>query len=102
MAPREANAFEYDWRYRARPQQLPPAGSWRVWLLMAGRGFGKTRCGAECVRAGGKGGRRRIALVGPTAADARNVMGEGAIPDSCHFARSGAPPLRAPQAPAYA
>ena len=33
MAPGEANAFEYDWRYRARPEQLPPAGSWRVWLL---------------------------------------------------------------------
>src|SRR5215472_10376699 len=41
MTPGEANAFEYDWRYRARPEQLPPAGSWRVWLLMAGRGFGK-------------------------------------------------------------
>ena len=31
MAPGEANAFEYDWRYRARPEQLPPAGSWRIW-----------------------------------------------------------------------
>jgi phage terminase large subunit-like protein len=51
MAPGEANAFGYDWRYRARPEQLPPGGSWRVWLLMAGRGFGKTRCGAEWVRA---------------------------------------------------
>src|SRR6516165_4229038 len=39
-------------------------GSWRVWLLMAGRGFGKTRCGAEWVRAEVKAGRRRIALVG--------------------------------------
>jgi phage terminase large subunit-like protein len=77
MAPGEANAFEYDWRYRARPEQLPPAGSWRVWLLMAGRGFGKTRCGAEWVRAEVKAGRRRIALVGPTAADARHVMVEG-------------------------
>ena len=73
----EANALEYDWRYRARPEQLPPAGSWRVWLLLAGRGFGKTRCGAEWVRAQVKAGRRRIALVGPTAADARNVMVEG-------------------------
>ena len=36
MAPGEANAFEYDWRYRARPEQLPPAGSWRVWLLTSG------------------------------------------------------------------
>jgi phage terminase large subunit-like protein len=78
MAPGEANAFEYDWRYRARPEQLPPAGSWRVWLLMAGRGFGKTRCGAKWVRAEVKAGRRRIALVGPTAADARQVMVEGA------------------------
>jgi len=78
MAPREANALESDWRYRARPEQLPPAGSWRIWLLMAGRGFGKTRCGAEWVRAEVKAGRRRIALVGPTAADARNVMVEGA------------------------
>ena len=57
-------------RYRARPEQLPPTGSWRVWLLVAGRGFGKTRCGAEWVRAEVKAGRRRIALVRPTAADA--------------------------------
>ena len=77
MAPGAATAFQYDWRYRARPEQLPPVGSWRVWLLMAGRGFGKTRCGAEWVRAEVKAGRRRIALVGPTAADARNVMVEG-------------------------
>jgi phage terminase large subunit-like protein len=77
MAPGEANAFEYHWRYRARPEQLPPEGSWRVWLLMAGRGFGKTRCGAEWVRAEVKAGRRRIALVGATAADARDVMVEG-------------------------
>src|ERR1700726_3996164 len=77
MAPGAAAAFEYDWRYRARPEQLPPGGSWRVWLLLAGRGFGKTRCGAEWVRAEVKAGRRRIALVGPTAADARDVMVEG-------------------------
>ena len=76
MARGEANTFHYDWRYRARPEQLPPDGSWRVWLLLAGRGFGKTRCGAEWVRAEVKAGRRRIALVGPTAADARNVMVE--------------------------
>ena len=53
-----------------RPQD--PGG-----LLMAGRGFGKTRCGAEWVRAEVKAGRRRIALVGATAADARDVMVEG-------------------------
>src|SRR5262252_4183235 len=78
LAPGEANAFQYDWRYRARPEQLPPAEPWRIWLLLAGRGFGKTRSGAEWVRAEVKAGRRRIALVGPTAADARHVMVEGA------------------------
>jgi phage terminase large subunit-like protein len=59
-----------------RPKQLPPPGDWRVWLLMAGRGFGKTRTGAEwtCDQA------RDFALVnimGPTADDARDVMIEG-------------------------
>jgi hypothetical protein len=56
MALGEANAFQYDWRYRARPEQLPPDGSWQVWLLLAGRGFGKTRSGAEWVRVEVQGG----------------------------------------------
>src|SRR6202045_1241383 len=77
MAPGEANAFEYHWRYRARPEQLPPEGSWRVWLLMAGRGFGKTRCGAEWVRAEGKAGGGPGVPGGAAAADARDVMVEG-------------------------
>jgi phage terminase large subunit-like protein len=61
-----------------RENQLPPPGAWRVWLLLAGRGFGKTRTGAEWVRHQvnrHKG--RRVALVAPTAADARDVMVEG-------------------------
>jgi phage terminase large subunit-like protein len=76
----EENAQEVldDWRIWARPEQLPPDGDWRVWLLLAGRGFGKTRSGAEyvrqCVRRGNAG---RVALVAPTAADARDVMVEG-------------------------
>ena len=40
----------YYWPLWGRPSQLPPTGDWRVWLLMAGRGFGKTRAGAEWVR----------------------------------------------------
>jgi phage terminase large subunit-like protein len=57
---------------------LPPPGDWRIWLLLAGRGFGKTRTGAELTGAKVKtGAARRIALVGPTAADVRNVMVEG-------------------------
>jgi len=66
------------WRDIARPDQLPPPGDWRVWLVQAGRGFGKTRTAAEwvleMVRSGAS---RRIALLGPTAADTRDVMVEG-------------------------
>ena len=63
---------------RARPSQRPPAGDWRTWLVLAGRGFGKTRCAAEWVRHRVETGRsRRIALVGATAADVRDVMVEG-------------------------
>jgi len=73
-------AFElcYTWRAWARPSQLPPAGAWRIWLLLAGRGFGKTRSGAEFVREQvAVGAAKRVALVAPTAADARDVMVEG-------------------------
>src|SRR5258708_18636820 len=66
------------WRAKARPSQLPPPGDWNGWLVMAGRGAGKTRTGAEWVKelvetnsAG------RVALVGPTAGDVRDVMVEG-------------------------
>lgn len=66
------------WNIYARPSQLPPLEDWRTWLLLAGRGFGKTRTGAEWVRAQAESGRcRRLALVAPTAADARDVMVEG-------------------------
>lgn len=73
--------LKYDWylhRDGARGSQKPPPGDWRVWLLIAGRGFGKTRTGAEFVRACVAARlARRVALVGPTALDARNVMVEG-------------------------
>lgn len=78
LTPQQAAAIYYDWRTWARPNQLPPEGDWRIWLLLAGRGFGKTRTGAEWVRAEVESGRRgRIALVAPTAADGRDVMVEG-------------------------
>jgi phage terminase large subunit-like protein len=63
----------------AHKSQLPPLGEgWRVWLMMAGRGFGKTRAGAEWIHrlASGKRG-LRIALVGASIGDARNIMVEG-------------------------
>ena len=74
----DAEALLYDWPLWARANQLPPDGLWSIWLAMAGRGWGKTRVGAEFVRAevdAGKAG--RVALVAPTAADARDVMVEG-------------------------
>jgi phage terminase large subunit-like protein len=74
----EAAALIYDWGLWAREKQRPPAWDWRAWLILAGRGWGKTRCGAEWVRAQvERGGARRIALVARTAADARDVMIEG-------------------------
>jgi phage terminase large subunit-like protein len=45
-----ADALESDWRSLARPEQLAPEGDWSTWLILAGRGAGKTRSGAEWVR----------------------------------------------------
>ncbi len=85
----EAQALLYDWRFWARPKQLAPPTSgpgadWTTWLVLAGRGFGKTRCGAEWLRAQvcgvtplSRGHARRVALVAETAADPRDVMVEG-------------------------
>lgn len=74
----ELLALEYDWQFWARPNQLPPDGDWTVWMRMAGRGEGKTRSGAEWVRDQIEAGNaQRVALVAPTAADARDVMVEG-------------------------
>jgi phage terminase large subunit-like protein len=66
------------WRSKARPEQLAPPGDWNGWLVMAGRGFGKTRTGSEWVREQVEtGAAGRIALIGPTAGDIRDVMVEG-------------------------
>jgi phage terminase large subunit-like protein len=70
--------LKYHWPFWARPNQLPPDGNWTTWLLLAGRGFGKSRCGAEWVRKMAfEHPGCRIALVAETAADARRVMVEG-------------------------
>ena len=78
MTPDEAQHLWYDWRAWARPEQLPPAGDeWRTWLLLGGRGSGKTRPCAEAVREWAHDPEAVIALVGPTSADVRQVMIEG-------------------------
>lgn len=70
--------LRHNWPFWQRPDQMPPPGNWRIWLVMAGRGFGKTRMGAEWVRAQAESNRRlKVALVGATQADARRVMIEG-------------------------
>jgi len=78
LTDKQIQQLKFAWQFWARPSQLPPDGDWQVWLVMAGRGFGKTRIGAEWVRDEVESGRRkRIALVGRTAADVRDVMIEG-------------------------
>lgn len=73
-----AEALLVDWPLWARAEQLPPPGAWYVWLILAGRGWGKTRTGAEWVRWRVETGQaRRIALIGQTAADVRDVIVEG-------------------------
>jgi phage terminase large subunit-like protein len=75
---RRAEYKKYDWSQNARPSQLAPAGQWHIWCIIAGRGFGKTRTGAETVREWvAKNKASRIALVGNTLDDVRKVMIEG-------------------------
>lgn len=78
LTQRERNHFAYQWELFARAEQLPPDGDWRIWMIMAGRGFGKTRAGAEWVRMiAERHEEARIALVSSSLAEARAVMVEG-------------------------
>ncbi|WP_371036805.1 DNA-packaging protein [Rhodosalinus sp. FB01] len=81
-------ALPYLFEFWAMDHQLPPGGDWRAWVVLGGRGAGKTRAGAEWVRAQVEGPRpldegraRRVALVGETYDQARDVMvlGESGI-----------------------
>ncbi len=67
-----------DWLERARKDQITPDGDWLTWLILAGRGWGKTRTGAEDIGWYGLlNAGSRIAIVAPTAADARDTCVEG-------------------------
>jgi len=75
----ELEALKYEWPIWARKSQMAPKGDWTTWLLLGGRGAGKTRAGAEWVRSKATGAypKSPIALVGETISDARSVMVEG-------------------------
>jgi phage terminase large subunit-like protein len=73
----DARRLLYTWRFWARPNQIAPEGDWRFWLLLAGRGFGKTRSAGEWVRERVDAGARRLILAGATAQDVRDIMIEG-------------------------
>lgn len=74
----EFELLKHKWGFWARHNQLAPPGLWTYWTLLAGRGFGKTRTGAEWIHQKVEdGSAKRIALVAPTAADVRKVMVEG-------------------------
>ena len=84
LTPQQLRSLKFDWSFWARPEQRPPSGTWHTWLILAGRGAGKTKSGAEWVRSCAcgstplaKGAYARFALVAETAADARDVMIEG-------------------------
>ncbi|WFS03003.1 DNA-packaging protein [Rhizobium tumorigenes] len=78
-----------DWEIAGRDHQRPPPGCWRSWLLLGGRGSGKTRAGAEWVHGLASAGDRsdlHIALVAETLGDAREVMIDG-VSGICRIAR---------------
>lgn len=76
LSPKEAEALIYDWEFWARPKQLPPDWDWYIWLLLSGRGGGKTRSGAQQTIKWAKAGYSPIAIIGQTVADVRDTMVE--------------------------
>ena len=80
LTEKEAEALLYDWDFNGRPKQLEgiKRDDWFLWLILAGRGFGKTRTGAEMVRHWVENcGKKRIGIISPTTADLRDVIIEG-------------------------
>lgn len=75
MSEQELEELEYSWEFWGRPAQFAPGGAWNIWLILAGRGFGKSRAGAEWVRQKAMNHPGcRIALVGRTSSDVQKVM----------------------------
>jgi phage terminase large subunit-like protein len=74
LPPEKAYALRYDWPSWARPNQLPPPGSWSYWMVKAGRGFGKTRTGAETLRQKIKDGVKQANIIVRTVGDIEKVL----------------------------
>src|SRR5208337_2678530 len=74
LSPEQASALRYDWPCWARPNQLPPPGTWSYWVLKAGRGFGKTRTGAETLRQKIKDGAKQTHIIVRTVGDIEKVL----------------------------
>ena len=77
IKPHEVEKLAFDWETFGRDAQKPPKGDWLTWLLIGGRGSGKTRAGAEWVRSLAANGVSPIALVGETIIEAKAVMIHG-------------------------
>lgn len=89
LTPEQLEELQHDWATWARPEQLAPlvgndGTPWNTWVYLAGRGTGKTRSGVEWLRAEvcgptplAAGARRRIAIIGETSKDVRDVLIEG-------------------------
>jgi phage terminase large subunit-like protein len=78
LSPNERAELQHLWELWGRSEQRAPKGDWRLWLILAGRGFGKTRAGAEWIREIARDNpTARIALVGASLPEARAVMVEG-------------------------
>src|SRR5690606_23296422 len=77
LSAEELEAEFFDWARWALPKQLPPPGDWTTWLLLGGRGSGKTRAGAEWVRRLARERVSPIALVGETMTEALDIMVRG-------------------------
>ncbi|MCK4826157.1 DNA-packaging protein, partial [bacterium] len=74
LTDKEAEELLFDWKVWARSHQLPPEGNWLTWLILTGRGWGKTRTGSEWVIDHARKGAKHIALIGQTVADVRDTM----------------------------
>lgn len=71
-------ALATNWEFNARPKQKKPrSDGWLLWLILAGRGFGKTITGGQCVREWARTPNTRILCVGPTVRDCRETMAKG-------------------------